>query len=62
MLWEDIFEIGASTAADEFCEWFQVGIDVHIPRRKDQVRPHSSTWFSATFAAAIILRNYFFSL
>ena len=25
--WEDIFKLGASAAASEFCEWFQVGID-----------------------------------
>ena len=29
--WEDIFKLSASTAASEFCEWFQVGIDVYIP-------------------------------
>ena len=28
--WEDIFKLGASTAASEFCEWVQVGIDVYI--------------------------------
>ena len=25
--WEDIFKLGASTAASEFCEWVQVRID-----------------------------------
>ena len=29
--WEDIFKLSASTAASEFCEWDQVGIDVYIP-------------------------------
>ena len=29
--WEDIFKLGASAAASEFCEWIQVGIDEHIP-------------------------------
>ena len=28
---EDIFKLGASAAASEFCEWVQVGIDVYIP-------------------------------
>ena len=28
--WEDIFKLSASTAAREFCEWVQVGIDVYI--------------------------------
>ena len=40
--WEDIFKLGASTAASEFCEWVQVGINVYIPHRKYQVKPHSS--------------------
>ena len=31
--WEDIFKLGASAAASEFCEWVQVGIDVYIPHR-----------------------------
>ena len=29
--WEDIFKLGASAAASEFCGWVQVGIDVYIP-------------------------------
>ena len=41
--WEDIFKLSASAAAaSEFCEWVQVGIDVYIPHRKNQVKPHSS--------------------
>ena len=59
--WEDIFKLGAS-AASEFCEWVQVGIDVYIPHRKYQVKPHSSPWFSAACAAAIVHRNRFFCL
>ena len=31
--WEDIFKLGASAAASEFCEWVQVGIDVYISHR-----------------------------
>ena len=57
--WEDIFKLGASAAASEFCEWVQVGIDVYIPHRKYQVKPHSSPWFSAVCAAAIAHRNHF---
>ena len=45
--WEDIFKIGASVIASEFWDWFQVRIDVYIPHRKYQVKPHSSPWFSA---------------
>ena len=60
--WENIFKLGASTAASEFCEWVQVGIDVYIPHRKYQIKPHSSPWLSAACAAAIVHRNNFFRL
>ena len=64
--WEDIFKLGASAAAaaaaSEFCEWIQVGIDIYIPHRKYQVKSHSSPWFSAACAAAIVHRNHFFRL
>ena len=60
--WEDIFKLGASAAASEFCEWVEVGIDVYIPHRKYQVKPHLSPWFSAAGAAAIVHRNHFFRL
>ena len=60
--WENIFQLGASTAASEFCEWVQVGIDVYIHHRKYQVKPQSSPWFSAACAAAIVHRNHFFRL
>ena len=60
--WEDIFKLIASAAASEFCEWVHVGIDVYIPHRKYQIKPHSSLWFSASCAAAIVHRNHFFCL
>ena len=60
--WEDIFKLTASAAASEFREWVQVGIDAYIPHRKYQVKPHSSPWFSAACAAAIVHRNRFFRL
>ena len=56
--WDDIFKLGASAAAREFCEWVQVGIDVYIPLRKYQVRPYSFPWFPAPFATAIVHRNH----
>ena len=58
--WEDIFKLSASAAASEFCEWVQVGIDVYIPHRKYQVKPHLSPWFLVAFAAVILHRNHFF--
>ena len=60
--WKDTFMLGASVAASEFCEWVQVEIDVYISHRKYQVKPHSSPWFSAGCAAAIVHRNHFFRL
>ena len=60
--WEDIFKLSASAATSEFCEWIQVGSDAYIPRRKYRVKPHSSPWFSAACAAAIVHRNHFFRL
>ena len=57
---EAIFKLSASAAASEFREWIQVGIDVYIPHRKYQAKPHSSPWFSAACAAAIVHRNHFF--
>ena len=60
--WEDIFKLGASVAASEFCQWVWVGIDVYIPHRRYKVRPHSSPWFSVACAAVIVLRRHFFRL
>ena len=57
--WEDIFKLGDSAAASDFCELFQVGIDVYIPHPKYQVKPHSSLWFPAACAAAIVHKNHF---
>ena len=45
--WEDIFKLGTSATASEFCEWVQVGIDICISHRK------LSPWFSGACAAAI---------
>ena len=56
------FRLVASAAASEFCEWVQVRIDVYIPHGKYQAKSHSSSWFSATCAAAIAPRNHFVHL
>ena len=60
--WKNIFKLGASAATSEFCEWVQVGMNVYIPHRKYQVKPHSSPWFLAACAAAIVHTNHFFHL
>ena len=59
--WDDIFKLDASVAASEFCGLVQVGIDLYISRRKCQIKPYSSAWFSAASAAAIAHRNHFLS-
>ena len=60
--WEDIFKLSPSATASEFCEWVQVGIDVYILHQKYQFKPHSSPYFSAACAAAIVHRNHFLHL
>ena len=56
------FKLSASAAASEFCESVQVEIDVYISHQKYQVKPHSSAFFSAVYAAVIVHRNHFFHL
>ena len=58
--WESTFGLSASAAISEFCECVQVASHVYIPHRQYQVKPQSSPWFSAAFAAAIARRNHFF--
>ena len=62
ILWEDIFGLGSFATASEFCECFQVIIDVYVPHRKYQVKSQSSPWLSAACAAAVIYRNHLFRL
>ena len=40
----------------------QIGIDVYIPNRKYQVKPHAFPWFLPSCDAAIAHRNHFFYL
>ena len=56
------FKLSASAAVWEFCEWVQVGIDLCIPHRKYQIKPHTSPWFSAACAVPIVHGNHFFHL
>ena len=58
----DIFKLGASAAAGEFCEWVQVGIDVYTSHRKYQAKAHSSPWFSAAFVSVRVHKNHFLCL
>ena len=56
--WDDSFQLSASTAASEFWEWIQVGIDVYISHCKFQIKPPSSPLFLAAYAAAIAHINH----
>ena len=58
----DVFKLGASAVASEFCESVQAGIDVYIPHHKYQLKPQSSSWFSAACATPIAHRNCFLHL
>ena len=60
--WEDIFQLGASAAASEFCKLVQVGIDVYIHHCKYEVKSYSSPWFSAVWTAATVHRSCFLHL
>ena len=57
--WEDILKLGASAAASEFCERVRVGIDVYIPDRKYQVKPHSFPWFSAACINKLLINKLY---
>ena len=39
----NIYKLSVTAAANEFCEWVQVGIDVYIPYWKCQLNPQSSS-------------------
>ena len=57
-----IFKLSAFAAASEFCEWVQVGIDVYIPHRKYQVKPHYLHGFQLLVLLSLVHRNHFFCL
>ena len=59
---EDISKLGASAADSNLCGWVKVGTDVYVPHHRDEISPHSSTWFVAVCAAAIAHKNNFFCL
>ena len=57
---KDVFKLSASATASQFCDLVQVGIDGCIPYHRSKVKPHSSLWFSAACAVAIVHSNNFF--
>ena len=53
--WEDIFKLVS------FVSGFRLEL-MYISHCKYKAKPHSSPWFSAACAAAIVHRNHFFCL
>ena len=60
--WEDIFKLGASAAASEFCEWVRVGTDAYIPHLKISGHASLISIVLAVCVATIAHRNHFFCL
>jgi len=58
--WNKIFQKNVSAAASEVISWLEAGIDAFVPKRKYQVKPHSSPWFSPACSAAIAHRNHYY--
>ena len=56
------FRFRANKLATLLSEWILNGIDLFIPHRRFQQKPHSQPWFSPACAAAIAHRNHFFHL
>ena len=59
--WEDIFRLRLLLLLVYFVSGFRLEL-MHVPHLKYQVKPHSSTWFSADCAADIVHRNHYFRL
>ena len=59
--WEDIFKLFLLLLVSSVTE-FRLELMYYIPHRIHQVKLHSSPWFSAAWAAAIVYRNHFFCL
>ena len=56
---EDIFKLGASDAASEFCEWVQVGV---IPHRKISGQASLISMVFSCLCCRHVHRNHFFPL
>ena len=52
--WEDVFKLGGPSA--KFCEWIQFRSDIDC---RYKVKPHTSVWFSAAFAATMVQKSHF---
>ena len=51
--WQVICKEGTTTAASDFSQWGQTGIDVSIQHQNCQVKLHSSQWFLVAFVDVI---------
>ena len=52
MPWLDIFRHDVNYADREITQWVEIGIDCYIPRRKFQLKSHSSPWFTPNASKA----------
>ena len=54
------FQLSASEATARISDWITAGIDIFVPHKKYQQKPHSQPWFTPGCAAAIAHRNHHF--
>ena len=54
------YKFRASKLASLISDWIRNGIDIFIPHKKFQQKPHSQPWFTPACAAAISHRNHYF--
>ena len=54
------FKFRASKLTSLISDWIRNGIELFIPHKTYQQKPHSQPWFTAACAAAIAHRNHFF--
>ena len=54
------FKLSAFVAASELCEWVQVELDVFIPYRKYQVKPHPLHGFQKVVLLPYLIEIIFF--
>ena len=57
---EHFFKFRASKSTALISDWIRNGIDIFIPHKTFQQKPHSQPWFTAACAAAIAHRNHHF--
>ena len=59
---QNFFKFQLNKLVNLLSDWIRNGIDIFIPHRKFQQKPHSQPWFTPACAAAIAHRNHYFHL